>query len=88
MNSGQEEFTGNQSLELLLLQNVQPSLCFQLQLSSWDWNIQPSSSKQTFPGPIQVGGQLCMAFLKSRALAPFTVGSFSFRHSGKTHMDF
>ena len=29
-----------------------------------------------------------MAFLKSRAVTPFTVGSFSLRHSGKTHMDF
>lgn len=29
-----------------------------------------------------------MAFLKSRAVTPFAVGSSSLRHSGKTHMDF
>lgn len=88
LNSGQEEFTENQYLEFLLLQNVHPSLCFQLQLSSQDWSIQPSSSKQTFPGPIQVGGQLPVAFLKTRVGGPFTVCGFSLRHSGKTHMDF
>lgn len=29
-----------------------------------------------------------MAFLKSRAVALFIVGSFSFKRSGNTHMDF
>lgn len=88
LNRGQEEFAGNQYLEFLLLQKVHPSLCFQLQLSSQDWSIQPSLSKQTFPAPIHVEGQLPVAFLKTRAGGPFTVGGFSLRHSGKTHMDF